>query len=72
MSSDFLDYYVLLGIHPTAIIPEINTAYRYAALLHPDKALPEFKTAATAAFIPYRDAKEVLSEPKQRKHYDAI
>jgi DnaJ-class molecular chaperone len=73
MATGLIDCHTVLGVSSTAPTTEIASAYRRASLLHhPDKDHPEARAAANAAFLPYRDAKEILIYPTQRRHYDGI
>ncbi|HEU5344982.1 MAG TPA: DnaJ domain-containing protein [Ktedonobacterales bacterium] len=68
--SGFLDYYVLLGVAPSATPEEIRQAYRLRAReLHPD-ARPDDPTAADR-FKAVAEAYRVLSSPEARQAYDA-
>ena len=67
--AEFIDYYTVLGIEPTADEKAIKKAYRkLARKYHPDvnpdnpEAERKFKQAA--------EAHEVLSDPEKRKKYD--
>jgi curved DNA-binding protein CbpA len=71
MTSVFADYYALLGIPVTATTEDILAADRRAALqYHVDKPPTDLK--ASAAFIPYRDAKAYLTQPDARVCYDRV
>src|SRR5688572_11929274 len=63
---DFKDYYSILGLKPSATIPEIKKAYRHLALQHhPDKTGND--PYAAAQFAEIKEAYEVLTTPG-RKH----
>lgn len=72
---DEYDYYTLLGVEPTASDEELRRAFKKFALkYHPDRFAggPEEKIErATAIYRRGSEAIEVLSDPKQRKAYDA-
>jgi molecular chaperone DnaJ len=64
------DYYEVLGLSRTATDKEIKAAYRkLARKYHPD-VNPSDKTAE-ARFKEISEAYEVLSDPEQRRRYDA-
>ncbi|GAA5891194.1 hypothetical protein JCM5296_004925 [Sporobolomyces johnsonii] len=66
------NYYQLLSIPPSASSDEIRTAYlRLAKIFHPDRAPEGNKDQATAVFQRVAAAYTVLSDPEQRKAYDA-
>lgn len=68
-TTDFKDYYVILGVGKTATSAEIKRAYRkLARKYHPDLN-PEDKDAA-AKFIDLNEANEVLSDDEKRQKYD--
>ncbi|MDY7012314.1 MAG: J domain-containing protein [Cyanobacteriota bacterium] len=68
-STDFKDYYAILGVSKTASAEEIKKTFRKLALkYHPDRN-PGNK-AAEARFKEISEAYEVLSDPEKRKKYD--
>lgn len=68
-STDFKDYYSILGVKKSASEDEIKKAFRKLALkYHPDRN-PEDKQAETR-FKEISEAYEVLSDPEKRKKYD--
>jgi curved DNA-binding protein len=65
---DFVDYYELMQISPSAELTTIQRVYRMlAARYHPDN--PE--TGSTDKFVQLQKAYEVLSDPDQRATYDS-
>jgi curved DNA-binding protein len=68
---DFKDYYAVLGVGPEADAKTIKQAYRkLARQYHPD-VNPENKDAEEK-FKALNEANQVLSDPEQRKKYDAL
>jgi curved DNA-binding protein len=68
-STDFKDYYAILGISKTATEEEIKKTFRKLALkYHPDRN-PGDK-AAEERFKQISEAYEVLSDPEKRQKYD--
>jgi curved DNA-binding protein len=68
-STDFKDYYQILGVAKTASEAEVKKQFRKLALkYHPDKN-PGDK-AAEERFKEISEAYEVLSDPDKRKKYD--
>jgi curved DNA-binding protein len=68
-STDFKDYYAILGVSKTASAEEIKKTFRKLALkYHPDRN-PGDKAAETR-FKEISEAYEVLSDPEKRKKYD--
>lgn len=64
-----MDYYVLLGILPTATSQEIQKAYRkMAQKYHPDRNIG--KTDDVLKFQSAKEAYEILSNPEKRRAYD--
>lgn len=65
------DFYKVLGVSKTVTPAELKTAYRkLARKYHPDQN-PE-NAAAEAKFKEISEAHSVLSDPEQRKEYDAV
>ncbi|MDY6785225.1 MAG: DnaJ C-terminal domain-containing protein [Cyanobacteriota bacterium] len=68
-STDFKDYYAILGVKKTASAEDIKKTFRKLALkYHPDRN-PGDK-AAEARFKEISEAYEVLSDSEKRKKYD--
>jgi molecular chaperone DnaJ len=61
------NYYVILGVSPTATTRSIQRAFRtLAKQYHPDRVGPQ----STSAFQDIVEAYEVLSDPERREIYD--
>ncbi|MBW4610882.1 MAG: DnaJ domain-containing protein [Hassallia sp. WJT32-NPBG1] len=68
-STDFKDYYQILGVSKTATPEEIKQGYRkLARKYHPD--LNPGNKEAEERFKEINEAQEVLSDPEKRKKYD--
>lgn len=68
-STDFKDYYAILGVSKTASAEEIKKAFRKLAVkYHPDRN-PGDK-ASEERFKEISEAYEVLSDPEKRQKYD--
>ncbi|MDX1531439.1 MAG: DnaJ domain-containing protein, partial [Rhodothermales bacterium] len=65
------DYYRILGLSEHASAEEVKQAYRtLARACHPDRNPDD--VAAAEQFKGVQEAYEVLSDPQQRQHYDAV
>jgi curved DNA-binding protein len=68
-TTDFKDYYAILGVSKTATPEEIKQAFRkLARKFHPD--VNPGNNQAEAKFKEVNEAYEVLSDPDKRKKYD--
>ncbi|HEV8190454.1 MAG TPA: J domain-containing protein [Ktedonobacterales bacterium] len=71
MSTQYRDYYKILGVSKSASSGDIKKAYRrLARKYHPD-VNPDDK-AAEARFKEINEAYEVLSDPDKRRRYDTL
>jgi PAS domain S-box-containing protein len=71
MSTQFRDYYAVLGVKSDASAAEIKTAFRsLARKYHPDIA--KDKAGAEHKFKEINEANEVLSDPDKRRKYDEL
>ena len=68
---DFKDYYQILGVSPDADEKEIKRTFRKLARQHHPDVNPGDK-AAEEKFKDINEAYQVLSDPEQRKKYDAM
>ena len=69
------DFYVILGVAPTATMAEISTAFRHLARpCHVDKhslfATIEERNALSERFLALSEARDVLMDPARRAEYD--
>jgi curved DNA-binding protein len=68
-TTDFKDYYAILGVNKTASVEEIKKAYRkLARKYHPDLNPDDQK--AESRFKEINEAYEVLFDPENRQKYD--
>lgn len=68
-STDFKDYYAILGVNRTASAEEIKKAFRKLAVkYHPDRNPGDKK--AEEKFKEINEAYEVISDPEKRQKYD--
>ncbi len=66
---DDRDYYEIMGVTPTAKLPEITAAYHLLARRHhPDAGGTDATSLAKFKLI--NEAYEVLSDPRRRREYD--
>ncbi len=67
---DFVDYYAILGVPPSASEEELRRSYRLAARrFHPDV---NKSPGAASAFRDVDSAYKVLSDPHERQEYDRL
>ena len=70
-TSEYQDYYAVLGVPKTASQAEIKKAFRKLARQHHPDAQPG-DAVAERKFKAINEANEVLSDPDKRKLYDAL
>ena len=71
MTTNFKDYYAVLGVEKTATAEEIKKAFRKLARKHhPDTAAD--KKGAEEKFKEINEAYEVLGDPEKRRKYDSL
>lgn len=69
MNSKYINYYDLLEISPNSTLLEIEKAFKHAAkIYHPDKQGNNESANRLFQFI--NDARNVLTDPFQKKVYD--
>ncbi len=73
---DLLDYYELLRVEPSASTERIREAFHdFARRYHPDRhasAPPELQERAAQIYRRGAEAYRVLTQPEQRRRYDAL
>lgn len=75
MSSEFKDYYAILGVSRDASEQDIKKAFRKLAMkYHPDhvSGSEKEKAEAEAKFKEVNEANEVLGDPEKRRKYDRL
>ncbi|MGJ8650580.1 MAG: DnaJ C-terminal domain-containing protein [Opitutaceae bacterium] len=73
MSSDYKDYYAVLGVEKTASQDAIKKGFRkLARKFHPDVTDSFNQAASDAKFKEANEAYEVLGDPEKRKRYDTL
>lgn len=73
MSSDYKDYYAVLGVEKTASPDAIKKGFRkLARKFHPDVTDSFNQAASDAKFKEANEAYEVLGDPEKRKRYDTL
>ena len=65
-----MDFYIVLGLEPSATLSDVKRAYRRLARKHHPGINPGDRTSM-AVFHRVNEAYQILSDPEQRRRYDA-